>query len=114
MASRSMDDVGDDTPGPGIDVRAQWNGGVPGMFGSQNRTVIRLAKSLHGELTVDDGNDHHAGPRCDGSVDDQEVAIMDTGALHGSPAGSKKEGGRGASDQFFVEVEGAIDVVIGG
>ena len=83
------------------------------MFRDEHELLAGSLQSLDGELAVDHGDDDPAGSSGDGSIHDQQVAIVDAGTLHGSPACSQKERGGWSSDEFLVEIERPFHVVVG-
>ena len=70
-------------------------------------------ESFDGEVTIHHGDDHRAFVAGNGTIDDEKVAVMDSGALHGPSARAEKEGRRRVCDQFFVEIERPLDMVVG-
>jgi hypothetical protein len=104
--------MGDDTPdftaiipdGQGREVR---------VLGRQLPCAADLLQPFDGQLAVNDGNDDIVGLRGDSTVDDEQVTIENPGAAHGFSGRAHKEGCRRPPHRMLVEIELALDVVIG-
>ena len=94
--------------------RADRNRCVAGVFGGEDHALGVSGEALDGEFAVNHRNHDHANFGADRSVDDEQVAVVDAGALHRAASGAEEEGRCGAGDQLLVEVEGAFDVVVCG
>ena len=71
-------------------------------------------ESFHREIAVDAGDDDVAVGGADGAVDDEDVAVVDSGTDHGVARDANEVGGGGALDEKLVEVERRLDVLFGG
>ena len=69
---------------------------------------------LHGELAVHAGDDHRAVRWLERAVDDEEVPVLDAGAGHRVALRADEVGRGRPRDQQLVEVERALDILLGG
>ncbi len=83
------------------------------MFRGQDHSGGRPAQSFHGELSVHHRDHHRAGVAWNGAVDDEKISVMDSRALHRSSACANEECRSRVRDEFFIEIERPLDVVIG-
>lgn len=74
----------------------------------------RDPQPLDRQFTVEDGDDDGTvfGFQC--PVDHELVTVADAGLLHGLPSNSDDKGAGDILDQVFVEVDPAVEVVLGG
>ena len=73
-----------------------------------------LEEALHRELAVEDG-DHDVGVlRLQGAVHNQDIAVVQPGALHRIAGQADVERGGRVLNQQLVEVEVAVQVIVGG
>jgi hypothetical protein len=84
------------------------------MGGLQPPAALVLVEKLEREGPLDHGDHHPAGPGLNGPVHHQQVAVEDAGIAHRLAAHPQEEGAAGVADQHIVEVDAALDVVVGG
>ena len=108
-----MDNAGDNTPDLQLLTILQFDGGVVRILGQQFYLSGTLVQAFDGELAVDDGDHDGAMHGIQGTVDYQEIVVLDAGANHGVALGTHEEGGFAVRNQVFVEIEGVADVVVG-
>lgn len=103
-----------DTPdGQGLLTRDQ-DIPVPRGPGTQQDAIGHEAELLDGEFPIDHGDDDAAVGWVDGSIDDQQIAIMQADASHGMAFDPNEESGFPVLDQVLVETEAVLKVVGGG
>jgi hypothetical protein len=71
-----------------------------------------LCEALDGEFPIDHSNDDAPIPRRQRTIDNQDIAGVNTGFPHGLPSDPDKEGRCGMLDEMLIEVQGAIEVII--
>ena len=63
---------------------------------------------------MQDGDDDIPGLGRDGAVDNEKVAVEYSGIAHGFALRADEKGGRRTADQMQVQIELALDMVVGG
>ncbi len=100
----------DSEPGFGCDLQRRQIA----VFGGQKELAVDLADPLDGEISVDRGDDNPPVGRLLSAIDDQCIAGANAGADHGLPFDTDEKGGGRVFDDQLVEIETAIEVVLGG
>jgi hypothetical protein len=79
----------------------------------QHELAMALREAFDGQSAVDDGNDNAAisGREC--TVYNQHIAGVDSSFTHRLPSHPDEKGRRRMLDEMLIEVEGAIEVIIG-
>ena len=75
--------------------------------------VLGHAEALDGEFAVQHGDHDVTGLGDDTAVDDEKVAVEDAGVLHGLALRPDEKRGGGPADQMMVQIEFALDVIVG-
>ena len=110
-----MDRARDHAPDHAVPVRAQGDGWVMRVLRDQGPLVrVFFVEPFDREFAADHGDDDATRFRFQAAVDHQEVAREDTGAGHRVALDPDDEGRGGAADQVIVEIERALDEVLGG
>jgi hypothetical protein len=109
-----MDDVGDGAPDDGVVFFADFDVGEVGVRGAQGASVGMGVEKFDGESAIDPGKDHAAVVGSTGAVDEDEVAVGESGIAHGFSANPGEEGSGGVMDKFGTEVDSAFEVITGG
>lgn len=86
---------------------------MAGIAGTQQHALRQPAELLDGELAIDDGNDDAPVSRFDGTIHDEQIAIMDAEAGHRVSLHANEVGGFLMLDQVFVEAEARLEVIGG-
>lgn len=106
------DAVGDDAP-DFTAIIADGQGWEVRVLSRQLPCAADPLEPFDGQFTVHNGNDDIVGLRGDSPVDDEQIAIENPSAAHGLPGRTYKEGRGRPPHQMLVEIELALDVVIG-
>ena len=74
---------------------------------------MALREAFDGEFAIDDGNDDAAitGRQC--TIDNQDIPGVNASLPHGLPSHPDKEGCCRMLDEMLIEVQGAIEIIIG-
>lgn len=86
---------------------------MAGIPRAQQDAVRQPAELLDGELAIDDGDDDAPVHRFEGTIHDEQIAIMDAEAGHRVSLHADEEGGFLMFDQVFVEAEARLEIVGG-
>lgn len=108
-----FDDVGDNPPDDEVIFGGDFDGLVFVVGREEPDDVLFDFEGFDGEFAVDVANGNLTGCGGEISVDDQDVAIGETGVDHGVTADAGEEGGTGIGDEVLVEVDGVLEVVVG-
>jgi len=73
-----MDDTGDNTPDSEIGFFSDLKGWVVRVFSNQPTGGMILYKPFDGQFSVDDGDDDFTTGCFNGSVDDEDIAVVDS------------------------------------
>lgn len=106
------DAVSDDAPNL-TPIIADGQGGEVRVLSRQLPGAILPLEPFDCELPVDDCDHDVVRLRRDAAVYDHQVAVKDPGAAHGLTSSPDEEGGCRPPHQMLVEIELALDVVIG-
>ena len=104
------DTEGDDAPQLGI-VRA--NVRIGRIVGGENGARPGHGKVLDGELAVQHGDHDVTGLGDDTAVNHEQVAVEDSGVLHGLALRPDEERRGWPSNQMMVQIEFALYVIVG-
>ena len=107
-----MDDAGDNAPHLQFLTVLQFDGGVIWIFGEQLDLACPLVQSLDGESAVDDGDHDSAMHGIQGTIDHQQIIVLNAGTDHGVSFGAHEEGRFAVPDQVFVEIERVTNVIV--
>ena len=66
------------------------------------------------QLAMQDGDDDIVGLGRDGAVDNEKIAVENSGVAHGLALRADEKGRRRPADQMQIEIELALDMVVGG
>lgn len=109
-----MNRVNDHTPELGVTIliktqrrRLTIKGHQPQM----RRCALQAPEQKGAAMGTDDVT---TGPGLDTAIDHQEIPMKDAGSRHGIAAGPHEEGAGRRGDQQIMEIDLALDVVIGG
>lgn len=108
-----MNDAGDYTPDAEIGINGNLNRLVFRICRNQLTRVVVLHKPFHCQLAVDDSDDNFAACRFDGSVDNQDIVVVDAGIFHRISRYTDEEGCRRVWNEEFVKVELSIYMIVG-
>lgn len=108
-----MNHKGDHAPYFTVGLLREFYGLIVRILGQQPHDAILLEQSLHREIAVDHCDDHLAARWLQGAVYHQNVVMVDAGADHGVPCHPHKEGSGRVLDHELVEIETALDIIIG-
>ena len=89
------------------------NGGYCWFSGIEHELAMALREAFDGQFAIDDSNDDAAITWSEGTVHNQDIPGVNAGFTHGLPGHSDKEGCRWVLDEVLIEVQGAIEVIIG-
>ena len=107
------DAVGNDTPGLATGV-VEGDIGKGRVLGAEDQGAIALSQAFDRQLAMQDGDDDIVGLGRDGAVDNEKVAVENPGIAHGFALRADEKGRRWATDQMQIQIELALDVVVGG
>lgn len=111
--SHAAHDAGDHTPHRQLLAVLQLDGGEGRILGDEAHAPAALPQALDREFAVDDCDDDVATCGFQRTVDHQQIAVGDAGAGHGVAFHTHEEGRLAVGDEVLVQVEGALDVVVG-
>ena len=86
---------------------------VGGVSRFEADAFLIAAVALHGKITVDAGDDDISACGAEGSVDNQEVSIVNPGIDHRIALNADKVGGSRTLDEKFVQIKGRLEVLLG-
>ena len=84
------------------------------ILGVEDQGAIALSQAFDRQLAMQDGDDDIPGLGCDGAVDNEKVAVENSGIAHGLALRADEKGRRRAADQMQIEIKLALDMVVGG
>ena len=87
-----------------------WVGGVRRFKAD---AFLVTAVSLHGKITVNTCDDDITACGAEGSVDNQEVSIVNPSLDHRIALNTDKVGGSRTLDEKFVQIKGRLEVLLG-
>ena len=84
------------------------------ILGVEDQGAIALSQAFDRQIAMQDGDDDIAGLGRDGAVDNEKVAVVYSGIAHGFALRADEKGRGRAADQMQIEIEVALDMVVGG
>jgi hypothetical protein len=85
----------------------------PGVFWREQYTPLAAQQPFYGELAIKRSNDHLAVSGINGTVNDQQVTIVDASTDHRFTVGAQKKRGRLVTHKVLVQVKPAVKVILG-
>ena len=107
-----MDHEGDHTPDLAGVSFGHMDVGIVRALGLQADALAVFDQPFHSQLIVDHRDHHLAADRFKGSIDHQNVVVVDTGTDHGVACHPDKKCGSWVGHHKFIEVKPAFDVVV--
>ena len=106
--------AGHHAPDQQLLVGRDGDNGVAGISRAELDQPALLEEAFDGQLAVQDRDDDIVVLRLQRAVHDQEVTIVQSGALHGVAGQADIERGGWVMDQELMKVEVAVQVIVGG
>ena len=108
-----MDNVGDGSPNHEFLILANLDGGKISIGSLQKNLLPVFPEALHGKFTVDHGDHDLLVVGSYRTVNDEDIARMDSGIPHRFTLNPDGERGGLVPDQLLIEIDGAFQMVIG-
>ena len=97
--------MGDDSPDRKIGIDPDWDVVELRIFGYQENPFLVLDEAFDGEFPVEGGDHHTVVAFFDGTVDDQQVLVVNACLHHRLSRSPHKEGRGRITDQMLVEIQ---------
>ena len=101
-----------DDDAPDLDILVDEGVRVALSLGNEPVPAVHVPQALQRAVAVDKGDDDRARARRLGSVDDDQVAIVDAGTQHGMAVDAHDVARRGVLDEPGAEVDRLLHVVL--
>ena len=97
-----MDDIGDNAPHLEISFGRDFDEGIGRVFWDEVKGVAFDFNTLDGELVIEDGYDDLSTLGSEGSVDNEDVSVMDAPFFHRVSFDADEEGGGGMGNEKLI------------